>query len=430
MSTLAIVGAIAVLSYATLAIGYKGMQALYILRAGRSTHARCAAPRANWPSVDVIVPCYNEAPAILAACLRSLAAQDYPGTLRVYLVDDGSSNRDVVVPVHETWADDPRFAFVLLPRNVGKRKAQIAAIHRSTGELVINVDSDTVIAPDVVRKLVDAMADPTVGAAMGQLVARNRSATWLTRLIDMEYWIACNEERTAQAHFGAVMCCCGPCAIYRRSAIASVLEQYETQYFRGRRSDFGEDRHLTILMLMAGLRTVYVPDAIAATVVPERFGPYLLQQLRWARSTYRDSLLARRLLPRLDRYITVDTIGLQLGPLLLAFSVLTAFAQIALTATIPWCAIVVLTAMTVLRCGVVAWRARQLRFLGFTVHTFVNIFMLLPVKAWALLTLDNSNWLSRTTRATAPDEHKAQMPDAAYDGEIVVCSQAESTEPM
>ncbi|MFP3693100.1 glycosyltransferase family 2 protein, partial [Burkholderia sp. SIMBA_048] len=125
-----------------------------------------------------------------------------------------------------------------------------------------------------------------------QLVAQNRSATWLTRLIDMEYWIACNEERTAQAHFGAVMCCCGPCAIYRRSAIASVLEQYETQYFRGRRSDFGEDRHLTILMLMAGLRTVYVPDAIAATVVPERFGPYLLQQLRWARSTYRDSLLA------------------------------------------------------------------------------------------------------------------------------------------
>ncbi|MGY4426469.1 hypothetical protein ACVWY2_008918 [Bradyrhizobium sp. JR6.1] len=147
------------------------------------------------------------------------------------------------------------------------------------------------------------MQDQEIGAAMGQLIASNRGETWLTKLIDMEYWLACNEERAAQARFGAVMCCCGPCAMYRRSALALLLDQYEAQFFRGKPSDFGEDRHLTILMLKAGFRTEYVPDAIAATVVPDSLGPYLRQQLRWARSTFRDTFLALRLLPELDGYL-------------------------------------------------------------------------------------------------------------------------------
>ncbi|MGO6994060.1 chitooligosaccharide synthase NodC, partial [Rhizobium johnstonii] len=70
--------------------------------------------------------------------------------------------------------------------------------------------------------------------------------SWLTRLIDMVYWLACNEERAAQARFGAVMCCCGPCGMYRRSAFVLLLYQFETQLYRGKPSDFGEVRHLTI----------------------------------------------------------------------------------------------------------------------------------------------------------------------------------------
>lgn len=209
------------------------------------------------------------------------------------------------------------------------------------------------------------MQNRAIGAAMGQLTASNRDDTWLTRLIDMEYWLACNEERAAQARFGAVMCCCGPCAMYRRSALMLLLDQYETQFFRGKPSDFGEDRHLTILMLTAGFRTEYVPDAIAATVVPDKLGPYLRQQLRWARSTFRDTFLAFRLLASLDRYLTLDVIGQNIGPLLLALSVLSGLAQLAATATIPWWTGLTIALMTVVRCGFAAFRARQLRFLGF-----------------------------------------------------------------
>ncbi|CDI12056.1 chitooligosaccharide synthase NodC [Agrobacterium pusense] len=395
-------GTVAISLYALLSGVYKGMQVLYAPPASFFSASPGSSPFHALASVDVIVPCFNEDPDTLSACLESIANQDYAGRLQVFVVDDGSTNREDLAPVHNKYARDPRFNFILLSTNAGKRKAQIAAIRRSSGDLLLNVDSDTMLAPDVVTKLVHRMRDPSIGAVMGQLVARNRSDTWLTRLIDMEYWLACNEERAAQARFGAVMCCCGPCAMYRRSALLLLLDQYETQLFRGKPSDFGEDRHLTILMLKAGFRTEYVADAIAATVVPARLAPYLRQQLRWARSTFRDTWLALRLLPSLDRYLTLDVIGQNLGPLLLAVSVLMGLTQIAVAATVPWSTIILIAFMTIVRSSVAALRARQVRFLAFAAHTPINLFLILPLKAYALCTLSNSAWLSRTSILQSP----------------------------
>ncbi|RAZ71795.1 chitooligosaccharide synthase NodC [Mesorhizobium atlanticum] len=410
MDLLGTASTVTISCYALLSTTYKGMQATYARPANGSSVSDNLASPDLWPSVDVIIPCYNEDPRTLFECLTSIANQDYAGRLQIYVVDDGSGNREAVTPVHQSFARDPNFNFILLHKNAGKRKAQIAAIRRSSGDLVLNVDSDTTLAPNVVTKLALKMQDPGIGAAMGQLTASNRSDSWLTRLIDMEYWLACNEERAAQARFGAVMCCCGPCAMYRRSALLLLLDQYETQTFRGKPSDFGEDRHLTILMLKAGLRTEYVPDAIAATVVPDSLGPYLRQQLRWARSTFRDTWLALNLLPGLDRFLTLDVVGQNLGPLLLALSVLTGLAQFALMGTAPWGTVLMIVFMTIVRCGVVALRARQLRFLGFSVHTFINVFLLLPLKAYALCTLSNSDWLSRNFAATVAVKDGKQGP--------------------
>ncbi|PTB17296.1 chitooligosaccharide synthase NodC [Trinickia symbiotica] len=409
MNGAATINTVSVLLYALLSTVYKGVQYFHTLPTSGPPASNNTVGADFLPDVDVVVPCFNEDPRTLRACLASIAAQEYAGRLTVHVVDDGSSNCNALRPVHRAYAHDPRFNFILLPKNVGKRKAQIAAIRLSSGELILNVDSDTTLAPDVVKKLVVAMRDTAIGAAMGQLKASNRGDTLLTRLIDMEYWLACNEERAAQARFGAVMCCCGPCAIYRRTALLLLLDQYETQLFRGKPSDFGEDRHLTILMLMAGYRTEYVADAIATTVVPDRLRPYLHQQLRWARSTYRDTLLALRLLPSLDRYLTLDLIGQNLGPLLLSLSLLSGFLQLALTATVPWLAILVIGAMTTIRCSVAAVRARQIRFLGFTVHTLINVFLLLPVKAYALCTLSNSDWLTRGSAGNVTNEQKEEV---------------------
>ena len=43
---------------------------------------------AGLPSVDIVVTSYNEDPDALGECLDSLVAQDYPGEVNVYVVDD------------------------------------------------------------------------------------------------------------------------------------------------------------------------------------------------------------------------------------------------------------------------------------------------------------------------------------------------------
>ncbi|HEX4303220.1 MAG TPA: glycosyltransferase [Rhizomicrobium sp.] len=58
---------------------------------GERDDAREPAPPAAWPSVVAVVPARNEAD-VIERTLGSLLAQDYPGSLRVILVDDQSSD--------------------------------------------------------------------------------------------------------------------------------------------------------------------------------------------------------------------------------------------------------------------------------------------------------------------------------------------------
>jgi cellulose synthase/poly-beta-1,6-N-acetylglucosamine synthase-like glycosyltransferase len=51
-----------------------------------------AAPEpAAWPGVIAVIPARDEAPTV-AEALRSLLAQDYPGALKIILVDDHSED--------------------------------------------------------------------------------------------------------------------------------------------------------------------------------------------------------------------------------------------------------------------------------------------------------------------------------------------------
>ena len=51
-----------------------------------------AIPSSDYPTVDVFVTCYNEAPSIVEQTAKAALAMDYPATkLRVYVLDDGNS---------------------------------------------------------------------------------------------------------------------------------------------------------------------------------------------------------------------------------------------------------------------------------------------------------------------------------------------------
>jgi N-acetylglucosaminyltransferase len=351
-------------------------------------------PEPYRPSVDVVVPCYNEEPALLAACLRSLRLQDYEGELRVWVVDDGSSNRDALLPVLRAQTGLHQ-QVLLLDGNRGKREAQAAALRRGRGEVVVTVDSDTVVAPDGIGRIVAPLREGSVGAATGNLRASNADATWLTRLIDIRYQLLFGRERAAQGFFGTVFCCAGPFSAYRRTAVEEVLGDYLGQRFWGGRRVFGDDLKLTNLVLAAGYDSVYEPTARAATDVPATLRHFVRQQLRWNRSFYRELPQMLRLLRGRSRYLTLDLAARTLLPALLAAAVTTTAVDVVLAPSrVPLdLAALALMAMASVDLGPSPAAPAGRRFaVG---YGLVFVGLLLPTRLWAACTLFQNHWGTR-----------------------------------
>ncbi|MCI0688054.1 MAG: glycosyltransferase family 2 protein, partial [Sporichthyaceae bacterium] len=257
--------------YGLLVVSHFVLQTVFAHRAWRDSVRRGAATTRDpaWlPSVGVVVACYNEDPERLDACCAALVRQDYPGELRVYLVDDGSGNREALVAVYERYAELPGWEVLLPDHNAGKRHAQDLAVRYCRSDLIVTIDSDTEIDPDGVGIIVQPFRDPRVGAVTGDVGVSNAGTNLLTRLIHMRYWVAFNQERAAQGWFGSVLCCSGPFAVYRRAALAEVWPRYVSQTFRGIRCTYGDDRHLTNLVLSRDYLTLFEPGARAVTHAP------------------------------------------------------------------------------------------------------------------------------------------------------------------
>jgi hopene-associated glycosyltransferase HpnB len=94
------------------------------------------------PPVAIIVPARDEAPTI-ARALKTLLAQDYPGDLRVILVDDGSTDGTGTIA---RALDDPRLTVLTgkpRPRGwSGKLWALAQGVQASKAELLLFTDAD------------------------------------------------------------------------------------------------------------------------------------------------------------------------------------------------------------------------------------------------------------------------------------------------
>jgi hopene-associated glycosyltransferase HpnB len=122
-----------------------------------------AAARASWPAVTAIVPARDEA-ATIAHCIDALAEQDYPGLLRVIVVDDGSTDGTGEIARHAASGLIRRIDIVegeLLPEGwSGKLWALDRGLRHAALEApapyVWFTDADIAHPPGILRQLVSA----------------------------------------------------------------------------------------------------------------------------------------------------------------------------------------------------------------------------------------------------------------------------------
>jgi hyaluronan synthase len=264
---------------------------MVVFRAALWLRYRAVAPRPDVPPVSVIVPAYNEGPMVREA-LRGVLESDYPAShLEVICIDDGSTD-DTWRHIRSAQDDHPgRITAVRFPRNRGKREALYVGFQRATGDVLVTVDSDSVIEPATLRHLVAPFqADPRVGAVAGKVKVLNKRQSVISRMLSVVYIFAFDYIRAAQSTFKTVVCCPGALSSYRRAVIAPILDEWREQTFLGVPCTYGEDRSLTTYVLQAGYHCVYQQTAVVHTMAPRTYAGLCRMYLRWHRSNIRESI--------------------------------------------------------------------------------------------------------------------------------------------
>ena len=247
------------------------------------------------PSMTVVIPAYNEGRMVLKS-VEAVAAANYPsGRLEIIVIDDGSKD-DTWHWIQQAAAHYPDLVTpIQQDRNRGKREALALGFARAKGDILVTIDSDSVIEPDALLALAGPFANPKVGAVAGKVLVYNRSRGLIPRMLHVRYVLSFDFLRSVELVYRNVFCCPGALTGLRASAVRGVLERWQNQHFLGSRCTFGEDRAMTNFLLDAGYDTVYQRTAVVHTEVPERFKKLCKMLLRWDRSYVREEIRFARI---------------------------------------------------------------------------------------------------------------------------------------
>ncbi|MGC2518103.1 MAG: glycosyltransferase [Burkholderiales bacterium] len=351
------------------------------------------------PFMTVIIPAYNEG-AMVESAIASVATADYPGgRLEVIAIDDGSKD--------DTWHHIERAARrfpgrvtpIRLPENRGKRGALAEGFRRARGEIIVTVDSDSIVERQTLLAIAGPFRDSRIGAVAGKVAVHNRRANLIPRMLHVRFILSFDFLRSAQSVYRTVFCCPGALAAYRTAVLRQVLDEWERQTFLGTPCTYGEDRALTNFILDAGYDTVYQRAAVVHTLVPETYVKLCRMYLRWDRSYIREEFRFARIVwkrPLVSRVLafyetTVTNLRFPLSYAAMALWAVNAFNDPAAFVRMLLAIMVVSTLYTLyfLRSE------RSWDFVFGILYGYFSFFALTWIFPYAALTLRARGWLTR-----------------------------------
>jgi hyaluronan synthase len=246
--------------------------------------------------VTVIIPSYNEDPAILDRTIYALMVQTRQPD-RVVVVDDGSTvNYD---EVRYWWTAHSPVEFSWIRQdNAGKKHAQYAGFIASPeADIFVTIDSDSALAVNALEEGLKPFADPKVMSVAGLETAYNLNKNVLTRMQAMRTMVFQLFAMSAQSVAGgATLINPGAFSLYRGHLIRQVADAYIGETFFGIPIRIGDDTMLTLFALCAG-KAVHQPTAAAFNVYPETLSHHLRQWIRWMRASTIRTMWRLRYLP-------------------------------------------------------------------------------------------------------------------------------------
>lgn len=275
----------------TLPVINTGLQFLALPLHAFRNHYDKAAP--FHPRIAVLIPAWNEG-RVIGPAIERLLQLEYPADrLRVFVIDDASTD-DTPEVVAAKSAAHPGRVVHLRREQGGQGKAHTlnhgldVVLADEWTESVLIMDADVIFARDSLRKLSRHLADEKVGAVTAYIAEGSRDRNYLTRFIAIEYVIGQLSARRTQNVGGAIACLAGGAQLHSRANLEAIGGRIPT-------GTLAEDTMTTFEGQLKGRRMVFEPQAVVLAEEPRTIDALWKQRLRWARGNVQLTSIYKRL---------------------------------------------------------------------------------------------------------------------------------------
>jgi len=236
-------------------------------------------------TLSIIIPCYNEEYDYLKRCVDSIVNAE--GDKQIILVDNNSNLSETLKAIEEYKKMGE--VLVLNEKRQGKRFAHSKGLEYAEGEVVVFVDSDTIVLRNSFTELLKPFSDAHIGAVSGNVTLANRDENFLTKCINAMYWTSSNIFRKSTTAAGYMQVIPGALGAYRKSLLIELEHDYLNQKFLGRPCAISDDRFLTMrIQSRFGKKIEYACGAIGLTYSPTTIAGFWKQFERWRRGVFRE----------------------------------------------------------------------------------------------------------------------------------------------
>ncbi|MFQ1760135.1 UDP-forming cellulose synthase catalytic subunit [Aeromonas veronii] len=230
---------------------------------------------ASWPSVDLMIPTYNEDLAIVKGTVYASLALDWPkDRLTIWLLDDGGREE------FRLFAEEVGIRYVARPTHEHAKAGNINhALKLASGELVAIFDCDHLPTRSFLQMTVGwFFKDPALGLVQTphHFFSADPFERNLNRFRKMPnegalfYGLVQDGNDMWDATFF-----CGSCAVIKRSALDEIGGlAVET---------VTEDAHTSLRLHRQGYTSAYMRIPQAAGLATESLSAHIGQRIRWAR---------------------------------------------------------------------------------------------------------------------------------------------------
>jgi len=233
-----------------------------------------------YPALTAIIPAFNEEKSI-KQCIESLLALDYPGKIKIIVVNDGSTdNTSKIARSYEKQG-----VLVIDKKNGGKASAMNVGLTHTTTPLVACLDADSRVTPHALTCMVGYFAKEEIAAVTPALkVAKPKSIIQQVQWVE---YIVNILQRKLYSLLDIIYVTPGPFSVYRTNVLNEIGKFDE--------DNMTEDMEIALRIQDRGYSIENSVSAEVFTIAPMTLYSLFGQRVRWYRGLLHNMKLYKHL---------------------------------------------------------------------------------------------------------------------------------------